>query len=60
MSTLVAVRYNPVLKRFYERLRTAGKVAKVALTACMRTLLTILNAMVKHQKPWQAQAVPSA
>jgi transposase len=60
MSTLVAVRYNPVLKRFYERLRTAGKVAKVALTACMRKLLTILNAMVKHQKPWQAQEVPSA
>jgi transposase len=40
MSTLVAVRYNPVLKRFYERLRTVGKVAKVALTACMRKLLT--------------------
>jgi transposase len=52
MSTLVAVRYNPVLKRFYERLRTAGKVAKVALTACMRKLLTILNAMATHQKPW--------
>jgi transposase len=60
MSTLVAVRYNPVLKRFYERLRTAGKVAKVALTACMRKLLTILNAMVKHQKPWHVQEVPSA
>jgi transposase len=60
MSTLVAVRYNPVLKRFYERLRTAGKAAKVALTACMRKLLTILNAMVKHQKPWQSQEVPSA
>jgi transposase len=60
MSTLLAVRYNPVLKRFYERLRTAGKVAKVALTACMRKLLTILKAMVKHQKPWQAQEVPSA
>ena len=60
MSTLVAVRYNPVLKKFYERLRTAGKVAKVALIACMRKLLTILNAMVKHQKPWQAQEVPSA
>lgn len=60
MSTLVAVRYNPVLKRFYERLRTAGKVAKVALTACMRKLVTILTAMVKHQTPWQAQEVPSA
>jgi len=60
MSTLVAVRYNPVLKRFYERLRTAGKVAKVALTACMRKLLTILNAMATHQKPWHVQEVQSA
>jgi transposase len=60
MSTLVAVRYNPVLKRFYERLRTAGKAAKVALTACMRKLLTMLNAMVKHQKPWHVQEAPSA
>lgn len=60
MSTLVAVRYNPVLKRVYERLRAAGKVAKVALTACMRKLLTILNAMVKHHNPWSMQEVPSA
>ena len=60
MSTLVAVRYKPVLKRFYERLRTAGKVAKVALTACMRKLLTILNAMATHQKPWHVQEVQSA
>jgi transposase len=60
MSTLVAIRYNPVLQRFYERLRTAGKVAKVALTACMRKLLTILNAMAKRQKPWHVQEVPSA
>ena len=60
MSTLVAVRYNPVLKAFYQRLCTAGKAKKVALIACMRKLLTILNAMVKHQKPWQAQEVPSA
>jgi transposase len=55
MSTLVAVRYNPVLKAFYNRLRAAGKPAKVALMACMRKLLTILNAMIKHQKPWQPQ-----
>jgi transposase len=60
MSTLVAVRYNPVLKRFYERLCAAGKAKKVALTACMRKLLTILNAMAKYQKPWQVQEVPSA
>lgn len=57
MSTLVAVRYNPLLKAFYERLRAAGKAAKVALTAGMRKLLTILNAMVKHHTPWQPQAV---
>jgi transposase len=60
MRTPVAVRYNPVLKVFYERLRTAGQAAKVALTACRRKLLTIVNAMVKHQKRWQPQEVPSA
>jgi transposase len=60
MSTLVAVRYNPVRKRFYERLCAAGKAKKVALTACMRKLLTILNALVKHQKPWQVQEEPIA
>jgi transposase len=38
----------------------AGKAKKVALTACMRKLLTILNAMAKHQKPWHVQEVPSA
>lgn len=60
MGTLVAVQYNPVLKAFYERLCRAGKVKKVALIACMRKLLTILNAMAKHQKPWHVQEVPSA
>ena len=60
MSTLVAVRYNPVLRAFYQRLCRAGKAKKVALTACMRKLLTILNAMVKHQQPWRVQEVPSA
>ena len=60
MSTLVAVRYTPVLKAFYERLRAVGKAAKVALTACMRKLLTILNAIVKHHTPWQSQEVRSA
>jgi transposase len=52
MSTLAAVRHNPVLKAFYERLRAVGKAPKVALTACMRKLLTMLNAMLKHQTPW--------
>ncbi len=54
MSALVAARYNPVIKAFYRRLRQAGKPAKVALTACMRKLLTILNAMLKHHTPWRA------
>lgn len=52
MGTLVAVRHNPVLRAFYQRLRAAGKLPKVALTACMRKLLTILNAMLNHQTPW--------
>lgn len=52
MATLVAVRWNAVLKQFYERLTAAGKPKKVALVAAMRKLLTILNAMVKHQRPW--------
>jgi transposase len=55
MSTLVAVRYNPVLTACDERLRAMGKAAKVALRACRRKLLTILNAMVKHQTLWQPQ-----
>lgn len=52
MSTLVAVRHNPALRAFYERLRRAGKLPKVALTACMRKLLTILNAMLKRETHW--------
>ena len=57
MSTLVATRYNPRIKAFYERLLAAGKVKKVALTACMQKFLTILNAMLKHRTPWQSQEV---
>ena len=60
MATLVAVRHNPVLKAFYDRLLAAGKAKKVALTACIRKLLTILNAMVKHQTPWQPREVTIA
>jgi transposase len=55
----VAVRYHPLLKAFDERWRAAGKAAKVALTACMRQLLTILNAMVTHHTSWQPREVPS-
>jgi transposase len=57
MGTLVATRYNPRIKAFYERLLAAGMVKKVALTACMHKFLTILNAMLKHRTPWQSQEV---
>jgi len=52
MATLVAVRFNPVLRAFYEPLVNAGKPKKVTLVAAMRKLLTILNAMVKSGKSW--------
>ena len=52
MATLTATRYNPAIKAFYERLKAAGKLPKVALVACMRKLLTTLNAMVRTGKPW--------
>ena len=54
--TLVAVRHNPVLKAFNQRLVGAGKKKKVALVACMRKILTILNAMVRDQKQFIATA----
>jgi transposase len=53
MAALVASRHNPPLRAFYQRLRHAGKAPKVALVALMRKLLTILNAMVRHQQPWK-------
>ncbi len=53
MATVSATRCNPVIKDFYERLLAAGKLKKVALTACMRKLLTILNAMVKNKTMWK-------
>jgi len=52
MAALSACRRNPVIRAFYQRLRAAGKPAKVALTACMRKLLTILNAMVRDNTAW--------
>ncbi len=54
MATVAAARCNPVIRTFYHRLRAAGKPAKVALTACMRKLLTILNAMARTQTPWRS------
>ena len=54
MATLVATRHNPVIRALYARLLAAGKLKQVALTACMRKLLTLLNALVKHQTRWTA------
>jgi len=54
MAALVASRHNPVISAFYQRLLAAGKAKKVALTACMRKLLVILNAMLKHHSSWQS------
>jgi transposase len=53
MATLVAVRFNPVMRSFYRRLRDAGKPAKVALVAAMRKLIIILNALVRDDALWQ-------
>lgn len=52
MATVASIRHNSVIKAMYDRLRKAGKVAKVAIVACMRKLLTILNAMVKNNQKW--------
>lgn len=52
MPMLCAIRYNPVIKTFYERLVAKGKIRKVAVIACMRKLLTILNAMLKNNTEW--------
>ncbi len=58
MAALVGTRCNPVIQAFYARLRAAGKPKKVALTACMRKLLTILNAMVRTNTTWRHLAPP--
>jgi transposase len=57
MATLAACRSNLTIRTFYQRLLQAGKRKKVALTACMRKLLTILNAVLKHQQPWRLEAL---
>jgi transposase len=54
MGALVATRHNPLIARFYERLLAAGKPKKVALVACMRKLLSILNAMIRDGTPWHS------
>ena len=60
MATLVATRHNPVIRAYYQHLLAVGKLKKVALVACMRKLLTIINAMLKHQQSWRAAAVTAA
>ena len=51
---MVATRFNPDIKRFYERLLSVGKHKKVALTACIRKIVTALNAMLRDNSPWQS------
>ena len=60
MGALSASRHNPLIRAFYQRLLAAGKPKKVALTACMRKLLVILNAMLKHHTPWRDLSPHSA
>ncbi|OQW36761.1 MAG: transposase [Nitrospira sp. SG-bin1] len=59
MAAIVAARFNPVIRGFYQRLCAAGKAKKVALVACMRKLLTIVNAMLKHRTPWREGMDPA-
>lgn len=59
MATLVATRFNPAIQACYQRLLAAGKRKKVALVACMRKLLVILNAIVRTGKPWRMQEITS-
>jgi transposase len=53
MATISATRFNPIIKSMYQHLLKAGKQKKVAIVACMRKLLTILNAIIRTQTPWQ-------
>jgi len=55
MAALSATKHNPIIKKFYERLIEKGKPFKVAITACMRKMITIMNVMVKHQSAWTCQ-----
>jgi len=55
MATLSAIRYNTKIKAFYQHLKTKGKLSKVAIVACMRKLLTILNFLIKSNQCWQTK-----
>jgi transposase len=59
MATLSGTQSNPIIRTFYLRLLDRGKEKKVALTACMRKLIVILNAMVQHQEPWRMNPTPT-
>jgi transposase len=59
MSTMSAIRYNPVISAFYQQLINRGKLPKVAITACMRKLLTILNAILRDKEMWTFSSVHS-
>ncbi len=56
MAVVVGARHNPVIRQYYQRLLEAGKAKKLALVACMRKLLCILNAMLRNQQPWKTAA----
>lgn len=58
MAATTAIRSNPVIRAFYERLKSRGKPHKVAMVACMRKMLTILNAMVRESTPWTPETNP--
>ena len=55
MATLSAIRYNATIRAFYHQLKSRGKLSKVAMVACMRKLLTILNLMIKTDQVWQTK-----
>lgn len=59
MAAISAIRFNPVIREFYQRLTTRGKPHKVAMVACMRKMLTILNAMVRESTPWTPEIKPA-
>ncbi len=59
MGTLAATRFNPAIKVFDERLLAAGKAKQVALTACLRKLLTMLNALLARRTPWRPAVAPA-
>jgi transposase len=59
MATISAMRCNPVIRQFAARLKKAGKMPKVVITACMRKLLTILNAIARENKPWSHPCLTS-